>query len=138
MNKVTKSILFIIMFLVSYSTFATINMSICANAESTSIIPQVKTYEFSGSNNYEFSNAEEVETMTFGQKTLGTFSISGDVTDTSTYRNQTAYGVNGSLSFSYDYDGSLQSGTKKKWNLHSDSGNKIDDFTISGSIKKGA
>lgn len=109
-----------------------------ANAEIVSEQVNAKTYEFDEGNNYNFSSGGEVSSMTFGRKTLGSLTISGEITDITTFRNRTAYGVNGNLSFSYNYDGSLQSNTKENWNLISDTGVTVNDVTLSGSINKGA
>ena len=110
-----------------------------AGAESTSITVAARTYEFDANNNYNFSSASEVSTMSYGRKQMGTLTISGNITDTSTFKNKTAYGVGDDsvISFSYSYDGAYQTSTKENWNLRSDSGTKVDEFDLSGSIDKG-
>ena len=115
-----------------------INVS-AADAQSTSVTITAKTYEFDASNNYNFSSASEVSTMSYGRKQMGTLTISGNITDTSTFKNKTAYGVGDEsvISFSYSYDGAYQTSTKEDWNLRSDSGTKVDEFDLSGSIDKG-
>jgi hypothetical protein len=101
-----------------------------ADAQSTSVTIAAKTYEFDASNNYNFSSASEVSTMSYGRKQMGTLTISGNITDTSSFKNKTAYGVGDEsvISFSYSYDGAYQTSTKEDWNLRSDSGTKVDEF----------
>lgn len=110
-----------------------------ANAQSTFVTISAKTYEFDANNNYNFSSASEVSTMSYGRKQMGTLTISGNITDTSTFKNKMAYGVGDDsvISFSYSYDGEYQTSTKENWNLRSDSGTKVDEFDLSGSIDKG-
>ena len=129
----------ILVFICSLSLVFIIPNVLAVGAESTSITVAAKTYEFDASNNYNFSSASEVSTMSYGRKQMGTLTISGNITDTSTFKNKTAYGVGDDsvISFSYSYDGAYQTSTKEDWNLRSDSGTKVDEFDLSGSIDKG-
>ena len=108
-------------------------------AQNEETIISARTYEFDVSNNYNFSSATEASTMSYGRKQMGALTISGNITDTSTFKNKTAYGVGDDsvISFSYSYDGAYQTSTKEDWNLRSDSGTKVDEFDLSGSIDKG-
>ena len=110
-----------------------------ADTKSTSITVSAKTYEFDVGNSYNFSSATEVPTMSYGRKQMGTLTISGNITDTSTFKNRVAYGVGDDsvISFSYSYDGAYQTAVEEDWNLRSDTGTKIDEFDLSGSIDKG-
>ena len=106
---------------------------------SSTITIDAQTYEFAEDNGYNFSSASEVSSMSFGKKQLGSLSISGEITDTSSYRNKTAYGVsdNSQISFSYSYDGSLLTDNKDEWHLIDDTGTSVDGFNLSGSVGKG-
>ena len=106
---------------------------------SDTITIDAKTYEFAEDNGYNFSSASEVSSMSFDKKQLGSLSISGEITDTSSYRNKTAYGVsdNSQISFSYSYDGSLLTDNKDEWHLIDDTGTSVDEFNLSGSVGKG-
>jgi hypothetical protein len=123
-------ILFVVTIIVSANNAQTRNM----------VTIGAKTYEFDENNGYTFSSASEVSSMSFGKKQLGTLTISGNITDTSTYRNKSAYGVgdDSQVSFSYDYDGSLLTDDKDVWHLVDDTGTSVDGFNLSGSIGKGA
>ena len=118
---------------------ATIIVSADNSQARSTITVGAKTYEFDENNDYTFSSASEVSSMSFGKKQLGTLTISGNITDTSTYRNKTAYGLgdDSQISFSYGYDGSLLTDDKDVWHLIDDSGTAVDGFNLSGSIGKG-
>lgn len=108
-------------------------------AENVSMTITSHSYEFDVNNDYNFSSASEVSTMSFGKQQLGSLSISGNITDQTTFSGITAYGVGDDsvVSFSYSYDGALQTSVKEDWNLRSDAGTKVDEFDIGGSINKG-
>ncbi len=106
-------------------------------AEQEEISITAHAYEFEKDNDYQFSSAEEVSSMTYGRKTLGTFSISADLKEVNDFRGVEAYGVLGNVSFSYSYDGSLQTDSVKDWNLVEDTGKKVDGFEVSSKIRKG-
>lgn len=143
MNKKSKkkaiiSVISVMMLIISL--FATVVIASANNATASSTITiDAKTYEFSEDNGYNFSSASEVSSMSFGKKQLGSLSISGEITDTSSYRNKTAYGIgdNSQISFSYSYDGSLLTDNKDEWHLIDDTGTSVDGFNLSGSIGKG-
>ena len=136
-NKLLLGLIFI--FICSLSIVFIILNVFAVRAESNSITVNAKTYEFDANNDYSFSNASEVSTMSYGRKQMGTLTISGNITDKSTFKNKTAYGVGDDsvISFSYSYDGAYQTSVKEDWNLRSDSGTKVDEFDLSGSIDKG-
>ncbi|MBQ8749185.1 MAG: FIVAR domain-containing protein [Clostridia bacterium] len=138
MIKTKKNILLLLTLIICFCSVLFIGADFSYVKADVSTVEQVvKSYEFGESNKYKFSSATEVETMTFGKKSLGSLSISGEIDDISTYRNKTAYGVLGNISFSYNYDGSLLSTKKKEWHLVADTGKKVDDISLSGSIDKG-
>ncbi len=136
-NKLLLGLNFI--FICSLSIVFIILNVFAIRAESNSITVNAKTYEFDANNDYSFSSASEVSTMSYGRKQMGTLTISGNITDKSTFKNKTAYGVGdySVISFSYSYDGAYQTSVKEDWNLRSDSGTKVDEFDLSGSIDKG-
>ena len=122
------------------SLFATVVIASANSTKASSTVTiDAKTYEFDEDNGYNFSSASEVSSMSFGKKQLGSLSISGEITDTSSYRNKTAYGVsdNSQISFSYSYDGSLLTDNKDEWHLIDDTGTSVDGFNLSGSVGKG-
>ena len=136
-----KKFIFIIIliFISTFSILFVVPNVLAVGEECTSITVTAKTYEFDVTNDYNFSSASEVSTMSYGRKQMGTLSISGNITDTSIFKGKTAYGVGDDsvISFSYSYDGAYQTSVKEEWNLRSDLGTKVDEFDLSGSIDKG-
>ena len=105
-----------------------------AYAEESIMNIEGKSYEFEDGTGYNFEELLPVSKMTYGTKSLGTFSISGEITDVSTYRKMPAYGVSGNIHFSYSYNGWLQNRKKEQWNLNNDTANSINGEILSGSI----
>jgi len=97
----------------------------------------VACYELDKGNDYDFSSATPVDKMSFGGKSLGTFSISGSINDTSVYSEEIAYGVDaGSISFSYSYSGNLLD-EKADNHLVSDKTEKLNGEKLDVNILKG-
>ncbi len=59
------------------------------------------SYEFNNSSKYVLDDDNIVNEMTFGKKQLGKLTISGNITQESTFRNTVAYGIKENISFSY-------------------------------------
>ena len=95
-------------------------------------------YEFSGDSGYVFEEATPISSMTYGRATLGQFLINGEITDVSSYKNKRAYGVGGIVSFSYTYDGYLQTNNIEEWNIMQEYGTSVNGWSLSGSIGMGA
>ena len=103
------------------TVFTTVIIASANSAKASSTITiDAKTYEFAEDNGYNFSSASEVSSMSFGKKQLGSLSISGEITDTSSYRNKTAYGVsdNSQISFSYSFASSSSRGASLRQGPH--------------------
>ena len=107
-------------------------------AEAATIAPMSQLYELEDNNGYNIKGQQEVTSFAYGRSSLGTFSISGSIEETSSYRGKTAYGVSGELSFSYSYDGFLQSNGPDSWNLSTDTATVVNDYNLTGSIGQGA
>lgn len=131
--------LMVIFVFLSFLAKTMINVN-ATNETSTSITVSAKTFEFDAKNDYNFSTTTGVSTMSYGKKQMGSLTISGNITETSNFKNKPAYGIGDDsvISFSYSYDGTYQTSVKEDWNLRSDSGTKVDEFNLSGSIDKGA
>ena len=97
-----------------------------------------KLYEFDTTNNYVISDNNLVSQNVLGSNSIGRLTISGNITQKTKFRNDEAYGVNGKISFSYNYYGAYQTSEKTDWNIMADTCTSIDNQTLSGSIAKGA
>lgn len=97
----------------------------------------VNAYEFNEGSKYTFDNAATVDRMQYGKKSLGEFSLGGQIKEKGNYRKHTAYGLQGEVAFSYAYDGAYQTDNKESWNIISEEGTIVNDIQLSGSIAKG-
>ena len=88
-------------------------------AKSKEIELQGKAYEFDDGSQYAFEDSLPNENGFFyGDNSLGSFSISGDIGIETKYNGVNAYEANGKISFNYKYDGKyLDDSNKKKWYL---------------------
>ena len=100
--------------------------------------PDVISYEMSESSDYNYTYADAVNVMSYGNSTIGKLTISGSVDKESSFRNVKAYGVTENVSFSYEYDGSYQTNNKTDWNIVSDSGTTVAGYSLNSKIKMGA
>ncbi|MCI7530418.1 MAG: FIVAR domain-containing protein [Christensenellaceae bacterium] len=114
-----------------------VNTGVC-DAEEATIAPAAQLFELPDNNDYNIEGQQEVTSFAYGRSSLGTFSISGSIEETSSYRGKTAYGVLGELSFSYSYDGFLQGNGSDSWNLSADTATVVNDYNLTGSIGQGA
>ena len=97
-----------------------------------------KLYEFDTSNNYIISDDNIISQNVLGDNKIGKLTITGNITNKTTFRNEEAYGANGNISFSYSYNGLYQTSINTDWNLISDTSNYVDDQMLSGNVAKGA
>lgn len=95
-----------------------------------------KAYEFS-KGDYPFSSSEPVEVMSFGSKSLGSFEISGDMSEPDEFNGVPAFGVeSGRLKFSYKYEGTFNN-SEGDVILVEDKGKKVDNLKLDARIDKG-
>lgn len=91
----------------------------------------IPVFSYETEKDYDYSGLDPVDKMSYGEKALGNFMVSGNINSKTKYKDVNgkeypAYGLNtGQLSFSYSYDGKLldEDGphyllddTKKKYN----------------------
>ena len=105
--------------------------------------PDGKNYETHGQDvdGAEYSSGVLGSTTTFayGKSSLGNFQLVGDISAESTLNGFVAYGTDNTISMTYSYDGSYQTGTKTDWNIYSDgskmfNGNKLGKKVGEGTI----
>jgi len=95
------------------------------------------SYELTDSSGFKPSGKEQ-EILCFGEKSIGTFGVQGNIKKQSTYDGYVAFGTVDELILGYNYDGSYQTKNKEAWNLTSSNEKKINDITIDKKIGKGA
>lgn len=93
---------------------------------------------FESQEQYDFQNAGEKNTMSFGAYTLGHLRVYGDINDPTSYHSCAAFGLNsGDFSFAYDYSGNLLENENDEWSLCSSNGKTVDGITLDHPIGKG-
>ncbi len=102
---------------------------ISASERKLSVLPA--KYEVEKGSEYSFGQDDVVSSFSFGQETLGYFYVKGDISNTSRYKDETAWGTNGNITFIYDYYNTFKTGDKKSWNLV-DSGWFESEISING------
>ncbi len=101
------------------------------------------TYDLSGQitqtdTKFSLSTSDSVKSFRFGKTSIGTFRISGDINEESTYQGKTAYGLeSGTLTFSYNYNGSYLKESDTSWCIIDEGAKEVDQLKLDASIKKG-
>lgn len=94
-------------------------------------------YEVKENNNYKYQDAEIVDKMSYGKKTVGTLNIGGiDLTE-DTYNGVKAYGTTGNITLSYEYDNDLLNTSKDEWHIVSDKTKKVAGRKIDADVMRG-
>ena len=103
-----------------------------------SMKPKANKYELDDNSGYNFENKEEITKFEYGKSSLGTFTINGNINDSSKFKEKQAYGVLNNVSFSYSYDGTMHDNPSENWNISVDSATSIQNYDLTGSIGEGA
>ena len=100
---------------------------------------QGSIYEFEENSEYDISSAG-TSAATGKGNTLGTFSILGGISSTSTKGGVSAYEVKDGefLKFSYTYDDTLLTASEDEWHLIDDGKNKVNGVALDDKINYGA
>ena len=89
-------------------------------------------------NDYNFSETDKYTATNVGVKTLGAFSISGNIGATSESKGIPAYSTeNGNVKLVYKYDDSLLNAGLDQWHLIGDSSRKINNISLDDKIENG-
>ena len=93
---------------------------------------------FESQKRYDFQNAGEKNTMSFGKYSLGYLHVYGDINDSTSYQRCAAFGVNsGDFSFAYDYSGELLQSENDEWSLYSSNDKTVDGIKLDHPIGNG-
>ncbi|MBR3104302.1 MAG: hypothetical protein IKH46_10835, partial [Lachnospiraceae bacterium] len=126
-------------FIISLLYFFVFNLffqSIYVKAGDTSYAPGGKMYVFDKDSKYEISTSGG--TTISGSNTIGSFSISGDLTEQNGGGILDSYDVkNGNIAFSYNVRSSSLSAGDKDWHLYKDTKKTVDDIELEKQIGKG-
>lgn len=101
------------------------------------ICPSHNLYETESDLGYTLDTKNSIEKFSYGAKSIGTFAIDGNIAQQGKYGEYTAYGVNGEISFRYNYLGNYNSGTKTNWSIISDDSKEIAGIELKNKVNRG-
>ena len=89
-----------------------------------------KNYILPDNSDYMLSDGSPTETFFYGAKSMGTLQITGALEKKTTYNGFTAYGVNGTVSIHYAYDGRYQCVDVDRWYVDDDGTGKVNSYGL--------
>ena len=108
-----------------------------AYADSKQNYVNAETYESRDNAGYQLSSKYIVSKMSFGQKTAGTFSLSGTTRHDSNKKGYIACASSSGITIGYKYDGVLHNKKKEAWHIVSDSGKSINGQKLKSKVQEG-
>ena len=108
-----------------------------AYAAETKMTPAQISYEAVEEEEFSLDSSSSVSTFSYGEKSIGSFSISGADIRNTTYQGIDAYIGTGTISFNYSYEGTHQTKDDETWNLVSSGKKKVGEIEVKKQIKKG-
>ena len=107
MTKFPKRLVYPALAVFAFVLAITVVLSAPIKSSAASSNPSVSAYEMGEDTGYYYGISNLVSNMSFGSPTAGTMSISGDVSEKTSFRGSEAYGVTGSVTFDYVYNNSV-------------------------------
>ena len=139
-NKIS-SFSHIIALLVIVSAVCFILLSGTVFASTSAKTPNGKNYESHSqdADNLDYDSAAygSVNTFAYGKTSLGKLQAVGGISTESTLNGYKAYGTEDTISLTYSYDGSNQSGNKNEWNITSDGTKMFNGAKLSKKVGEG-
>lgn len=87
---------------------------------------------------FSLSMYDRVTAFRFGNASIGSFQLSGNINEETEYQGFSAMGIeSGNLSFRYSYNGSYLKESDTSWCIVDDGAREIDSIKLGASIKKG-
>jgi hypothetical protein len=97
-----------------------------------------ESYELNEESNFDISTATAKSQLCFGKSSVGSLTISGEISKEGEYDNYKTFGTTSELSLSYQYDGSFSDSDKEDWNITLSDSKSINGIDISKKIGTGA
>lgn len=108
-----------------------------AYATETKLTPAQISYEAAEEEEFSLDSSASVAKFSSGEKSIGSFSITGADIRNTTYQGIDAYIGTGMFSFNYSYEGTHQTKDDEAWNLVSSGKKNVGDILLKKKIKKG-
>ncbi len=103
--------------------------------------PDGKNYQIHGQDaddtEYNSGSFGSTTTFAYGKSSLGNFQLVGDISTESTLNGFVAYGTDNTISMTYSYDGSYQTGVVTDWNIYSDDSKMFNGSKLAKKIGEG-
>ena len=89
-------------------------------------------------NKFSMSSSDKVKTFRYGKGAIGSFQISGNINEETTYQGVQAVGLeSGTIAIKYNYSGAYLKDSDTSWSIIDDGSKEIDSIKLDASIKKG-
>ena len=96
------------------------------------------TYEVQYPDVFDFSDEYKVHSFSYGQKELGSLSLTGEIENVTEYSGRMAYISDNTIEVHYTYGGELHSDDSTEWNICSADTVNIDDYVLKSKVSEGA
>ena len=89
-------------------------------------------------NKFSMSSSDKVKAFRYGKGAIGSFLITGNINEETTYQGTQAVGLeSGTVAFKYNYNGAYLKESDTSWSIIDDGSREIDSIKLDASIKKG-
>lgn len=126
-----------IVFAISLAVLITCMWQGTCKAYAANKYPQQEIYETDASAGYSMESSNAVSKFSYGDDSIGSFWIEGNIVTQSEYADYMAYGVSDVVAFEYSYAGNYNSGKKTSWNIISDDKKTVAGISADTKIKEG-
>lgn len=87
---------------------------------------------------FSMASSDKVKAFRFGKGSIGSFQITGNINEETTYQGAQAIGLeSGTVAFKYNYNGAYLQDSDTSWSIIDDGSKEIDSIKLDASIKKG-
>jgi len=112
--------------------------SIETKASSQTYFVDGESYELADESGYVIQGQTSKNSLCYGAKSIGSFSVSGDIQGKSTYGKYAAYGTTDEFELSYSYNGDYQTKDKEAWNLTSSDEKSVNGIELDKKVELGS
>ena len=82
-------------------------------------------------NKFSMSSSDKVKTFRYGKRAIGSFQISGNINEETTYQGVQAVGLeSGTIAFKYNYSGAYLKDSDTSWSIIDDGSKEIDSIKL--------
>ena len=139
MKKASKSFIYIIPVTLGFILAFAIMLSLPITVSAESANPSVRSHEMGKDSGYYYGVSTLVGDMCFGSPSAGTMSVTGEISDKTTFLGFEAYGVAGVVNLDYVYNNSvLCQDDANQWEIYSNNNKEANGISLGSKMKTGA